>query len=266
MNGSNSQNLIEENLIISGKMKEKLSKRTSIVLLIVFFAIIALVVSGILISRFYHTKKITEQIESLTKCMIAEQQAYNDLWETAYLTMKQNLSLGNITAFGFDGDCMSPDEIIETTKMQVNALKQMLLHNNGNYDPSQLKHQNTIHEYNVDESTMKAFCDRMSNIHVVLSKLKSVNVNGTTKMWTFTEMNTGIEFTAWYYDDGMIEVQTNEGWKLENLYSYYHDAATEEYNEYLKKVQDLKKEQEREYDSDNYLGSLLGLALLGSLL
>ena len=127
--------------------------------------------------------------------------------------------------------------------------------------------------YLLEDKYQTFFESARKNTNVVLSKLESVETTGDTKMWTYTEITSGVDFIATKDEKGAITVKaTKDGASLcYNLYIKQHAETFQElYNEYRYTVSNIaiKEREERERaerdrrDRDD-MDALLGLGLMG---
>ena len=112
---------------------------------------------------------------------------------------------------------------------------------------------------------LDGFIETWKNTRIILSKRSSIATEGGIKMWRYTELNSGVEFTACLYRDNTIEIgMTDEG--ASRAYSLYVEQYENAFMDELDKFNQIveKKKEKAEYEAD-VITSMLGAALFGAL-
>lgn len=165
---------------------------------------------------------------------------------SAYNTIENVVNNGNITADGYKGIADNPDRVISNSENKISSINKafdLLL--DVDMDSSIL-----------DKDSWEGRCAyellrKMQNIQIVLSKPTPIETSGNkTKVWMFTELNSGYEFIASYNsnDDGRRVSLSEKGEeKLNKELSGYIENVNMIYNRYTEMVaaEIIKREQRR---------------------
>ena len=183
------------------------------------------------------TKKQLKTIEGLTKSIIAYNQLLAECLDSAYYEMKNALDNGEITAKGYKGEGIPPKQVISKLENQQKNL-------NEAFDVFDLSSDFQISQ--IEDSVIRQYAnklmERTQKISVVFSDFTPVKTTGDTKMWTFTELNTGYEFTATSNNDRVEITLTDEGLEKRHNDLQKHMKVYELYDNFEETVKYYEKE------------------------
>ena len=202
------------------------------------------------------SKKDMALVEEFVKMELAYNALLNDCYENSYNQLEDVLKSGKITSNGFEGYGSTPEEIIgamETNVSNYEASYELL--STETYEDiedlqTKITNDGTIESIYLDKILKKA-----KEFSVVFSEFIPVKTAGSSKMWTFTEINSGIEFSVTKKDD-IIEVgSTDKGQsKMDNVLKEQKDNVYDLYDDYQESVKQKNAEE-------NYLWrALFGLS------
>lgn len=203
--------------------------------------IIALVITPLL-SLFVScgngpTKKQLKTIEGLTKSIIAYHQLVVECYDNAYYEMKNVLDNGEITAKGYKGEGIPPKQVISNLEIQKKNLNEAFetFDLSSDFQISQI-------EDSINRQYANKLMERTQKISVVFSDFTPVKTTGGTKMWTFTELNTGYEFTATSNNDRVEVALTDGGLEKRNEDLQKHMKVYDLYDNFEETVKYYEKE------------------------
>lgn len=217
-------------------------------------AIIAAIVIATVEISHYKQKDI-QTIEELTKTLIIEQKCVGEIYQTGYACM--------VVDWGYN----NTKTLVEEQSRALVKICQIVTDSSFRYSFTQSSLESCNERNNLEllPDFIRKLGDDYAETRIVLSKLTSIEVSGDTKMWTYTEMNSGIEFTAQKYKDGYIRVaMTKEG--SERAFQLYQESSLNAlYEEYSKYERRIEEERQRRESEGDILGALIGASLLGGL-
>lgn len=182
-------------------------------------------------------KKQLKTIEGLTKSIIAYNQLLVECYDSAYYEMKNVLDNGEITAKGYKGEGIPPKQVISNLENQKKNLNEAF----EAFDLSSDFQINQI-EDSINRQWVNKLMKRTQKISVVFSDFTPVKTTGDTKMWTFTELNTGYEFTATSNDERVEISLTDEGLEKRNDDLQKHMKVYDLYDDFEETVKYYEKE------------------------
>ena len=189
---------------------------------------------------------LPECTDGIVKAKLASIELMEEAYINAYNTIESVVKSGSITADGYNGVCDHPDRVVNGLERNISLINNAL---------------NFLYEVDMDSSKIDKCsieghyaCDiltKIQNIQVVFSKPIPVETSkNKTKVWTFTELNSGYEFIASYdkkEDIVNVSLSGKGEEKLDkemavyvenvrNIYEKYTDVVATEY---------IKREQRR---------------------
>lgn len=202
-------------------------------------------------------------IEEMTVELLAQYKCNGYIYQEGGNMIQQILQSGQITSNGYVGAGMDPSEIKDYVEGQLYVLNYKLQYTT---DFSNVLSQKPV--INLEDEFQKHYESERKNTNVVLSKLVPVETTGKTKMWTYTEMNSGVDFIATRDEKGTIAVKVTEDGAAMcyNLYIKQHAETLEAlYTEYKNTVSSIaaKEKAERDRRDRNARDALFGLGLMG---
>lgn len=239
-------------------------KKKTIIWISIIAVIVVAILAGIIISNNNRTKQENETIETLTKTVLVRYQCIGELYKQASESLHDGIANNSYPGTQFAGDESDPLQYEVFIKNQTDALIHLCKGANGDFSESHLKYANDTLGYQWYQD-LPGFIEKTNKIRIILSKRTPISTEGDTKMWTYTELNSGVEFIACKYPDGMISIKTTEAGsdRIYSLYiEYYYNAYEKEYSQLREIIRERKRQ--KEYESD-VLGAMVGAALLGGL-
>ena len=203
-------------------------------------------------------------IEDLTRKHIAVSEEICELYNSNFLSMRETLNQGKITENGFEfynylseaergfypEDIVSLGLAYEEVIFEIGNL--YLEDNDLSIEEISKK---IIDKYSyVDYISEQAvqisekILNRSSELVVVLSEFEPIESSGKTKMWIFTELNSGYEYKAIKNDENISVILTDRGkdkYKEDIVESA--KPLNDLYTEYLQMVE-VKKQEKKEED------------------
>ncbi|MBR3783179.1 MAG: hypothetical protein IKJ78_01755 [Bacteroidales bacterium] len=245
----------------NGKRKEYSKKKWRI--LIPISLLIIFIISAFAFFQYKQHKLETALIEEMTKELLAQYKCNGYIYQEGGNMIQQILQSGQITSNGYVGAGMDPSEIKDYVEGQLYALNYKLQYTTD--FPNVLSQKPVI---NLEDEFQKHYESERKNTNVVLSKLVPVETTGKTKIWTYTEMNSGVDFIATRDEKGTIAVKVTEDGAAMcyNLYIKQHAETLEAlYTEYKNTVSSIaaKERAERDRRDRNARDALFGLGLMG---
>lgn len=188
--------------------------------------------------------KTVARIENLTKALIAYNDCVTDEYADAVDAMQECLDNGMFTERGFVGSGPGPDEIRSQCKYNIELLGEILDAVSDNLFDAEFVDK-TFPQGTDKRKMADKIIKKMEDIRADLSKLEPVEVAGKTKMWRYTELNTGYKFMATMDKDKTVIVKFREDNDM--------DDVLEEWSEYVKQFDELYNEyQYGQYNLDEY--------------
>ena len=245
----------------NGKRKEYSKKKWRI--LIPISLLIIFIISAFAFFQYKQHTLETALIEEMTKELLAQYKCNGYIYQEGGNMIQQILQSGQITSNGYVGAGMDPSEIKDYVEGQLYALNYKLQYTT---DFSNVLSQKPV--INLEDEFQKHYESERKNTNVVLSKLVPVETTGKTKIWTYTEMNSGVDFIATRDEKGTIAVKVTEDGAAMcyNLYIKQHAETLEAlYTEYKNTVSSIaaKERAERDRRDRNARDALFGLGLMG---
>lgn len=190
--------------------------------------------------------KLPENTEGLLKAQLASIELVEEVYTNAYNTIERVVKYEKITADGYKGISDNPDNVISSLEKRLTSI------NNARYIVYNANMDSTNIEINtLDDRYALEILKRMQNIQVVLSEPKQIKTSDNkSKIWTFTELNSGYEFIATYNtQDGSVVVSLSGAGeeKVKKDLSVYIENVKNIYNRYTEIVsaENMKREQRR---------------------
>lgn len=177
--------------------------------------------------------KTVARIENLTKVLIASNDCVTDEYADAVDAMQECLDNGMFTERGFVGSGLGPDEIKSQCKYNIELLGEILDAVSDNLFDAEYVDK-TFPQGSDKRKMADKIIKKMEDVRADLSKFEPVEVAGKTKMWRYTELNTGYKFMATMDKDKTVFVKFQDGNDL--------DDVIEEWSEYVKQIDELYKE------------------------
>lgn len=202
-------------------------------------------------------------IEEMTVELLAQYKCVGYIYQDGGNMIQEILQSGQITSNGYVGAGMDPSEIKDYVEGQILALDNKL-----HYTPDYSNIRSEKPTINLEDEYQKYYESARKSTNVVLSKLAPIETTGKTKMWTYTEMNSGVDFIATRDEKGTITVKvTEDGATIcNNLYIKQHTETLEAlYTEYRNTVSNIatRERAERDRRDRNARDALFGLGLMG---
>lgn len=202
-------------------------------------------------------------IEEMTVELLAQYKCVGYIYQDGGNMIQEILQSGQITSNGYIGAGMDPSEIKDYVEGQILALDYKLHYTQ---DYSNIRSEKTA--INLEDEYQRHYESARKSTNVVLSKLAPIETTGKTKMWAYTEMNSGVDFIATRDEKGTITVKvTEDGATIcNNLYIKQHTETLEAlYTEYKNTVSNIaaRERAERDRRDRNALDALFGLGLMG---
>ncbi len=202
-------------------------------------------------------------IEEMTVELLAQYKCVGYIYQVGGNMIQEILQSGQITSNGYIGAGMDPSEIKDYVEGQILALDNKL-----HYTPDYSNIRSEKPTINLEDEYQKYYESARKSTNVVLSKLAPIETTGKTKMWTYTEMNSGVDFIATRDEKGTITVKvTEDGATIcNNLYIKQHTETLEAlYTEYRNTVSNIaaRERAERDRRDRNARDALFGLGLMG---
>ena len=184
--------------------------------------------------------------EDIVKAKLSSIDLMRETYLSAYNIIENVVNNGNITADGYKGISDNPDKVISNLENKISSINKafdLLL--DVNMDSSRL-----------DKDSWEGRCAyellrKMQDIQIVLSKPTPIETSGNkTKVWMFTELNSGYEFIASYNskdDSRRVSLSEKGEEKLNKELSGYIENVNMIYNRYTEIVaaETIKREQRR---------------------
>ena len=188
--------------------------------------------------------RVIEIIEGLTKSQIASLECITDELSNAVDAMQESIDNGIFTERGFVGSGESPDEIKSQCEWTIQRIKEAYDICHGAFYDEEIVNEK-IPKGNENRNAVDKVIKKMASIRVDLSKFEPVEVAGKTKMWRYTELNTGYKYMATLDKDGNVTIKLSDETDL--------DDVLEEQNQYAQQLNDLYNEfQYGQYNLDLY--------------
>lgn len=195
-------------------------------------------------SKRQPSPKVIEAIEGLTRSQLARIECITDELSNAVDAMQESINNGIFTERGFVGSGDSPGEIKSRCEWTIQQIKEV-------WDICQgvFYDEEYVNDKIPGGSEYREVADKIikktASIRVDLSKFEPVEVAGKTKMWRYTELNTGYKYMATLDKDGIVTTKMSDETDL--------DDVLEEMNQYTKQINDLYNEfQFGQYNLDLY--------------
>lgn len=195
-------------------------------------------------SKRQPSPKVIDVIEGLTKSQLAALECIKEELSNAVDAMQESINNGIFTERGFVGSGESPDEIKSQCEWTIQQIKEAYDICHGAFYDEEIVNEK-ITKGSVDRKAVDKVIKKMASIRVDLSKFEPVEVAGKTKMWRYTELNTGYKYMATLDKDGIVTTKMSDETDL--------DDVLEEMNQYTKQINDLYNEfQYGQYNLDLY--------------
>ena len=156
-------------------------------MLIIFLIVLNMVAMGFVcrycLINYSQQKRLKETAQELTKVLLAKSACEGEIYRVGYNMMKESLEKGMITAKGYVGNEMDPNEIMNYVENQKLALNEMLVHATNYYSESDLK--DTCD--NLDNQYIEYFVSAMKTLTINISKLTPIENLGSSPEWYFKE-------------------------------------------------------------------------------
>lgn len=228
--------MIEQN---NKKMKTKVFE--------ISFILIAAVAIGICSScnsKRQPSPKVIDVIEGLTKSQLASWECITDELSNAVDEMQESIDNGIFTERGFVGSGESPDEIKTQCEWTIQRIKEAYDICHGAFYDEEIVNEK-IPKGSENRNAVDKVIKKMASIRVDLSKFEPVEVAGKTKMWRYTELNTGYRYMATLDKEGNVTIKISNETELEDI--------LEEQNQYARQLEELYNEyQYGQYNLDLY--------------
>ena len=260
-------NPFEEVLLTPSEKKTISQRKKAAIVIIPIVVILITIITGVVISRNNKIKEENKYVEYLTKRKLVWYQCVGKLYQSAYEDLNSKINDENVTSSGYVGEGASPsvwEWYIQDQKKALDHLMkegQMMLFDE-NYTSLTLANDSLGTQLYHD---LDGFIDTWKNTRIVLSKRNNIGTDGDTKMWRYTEINSGVEFTACRYQDNMIEIRMTEEGTSKAYSRYveqYFDLYMDEVDNYNQIVEE--KKQQNKYEED-IISAMIGASLLGGL-
>lgn len=190
--------------------------------------------------------KLPENTENLVKAKLANIEQVKEIYSNAYNTIERVVKYEKISADGYQGISDNPDYVISSIKDRcISIHNAMDIVYNANMDSTKININTLDDRYAIE------IIKKMQNIQVVLSEPKRIKTSDNkSKVWTFTELNSGYEFIATYNKQdgsGSVSLSGNGEERLEKDMSVYTENVINIYNKYkdIVSAEYLKREQRR---------------------
>lgn len=255
------QNRHEEITTFYNEKRKKYSKKKWRILIPILVLII-FIASVFAFFQYKQHKQDIAHIEEITIELLSQYKCIGYIYQDGVNMIQEILQSGQITSNGYVGAGMDPLEIKEYVEGQILALNYKLHYTT---DYSNIPSQKPTY---LEDEYQKYYESTRKNTNVVLSKLVPVETTGKTKMWTYTEMNSGVDFIATKDEKGTITVRVTEDGAAMcyKLYIKQHAETLEAlYTEYKNTVSNIaaKERAERDRRDRDAQDALFGLGLMG---
>lgn len=211
------------------------------------FILIAAVAIGICSScnsKRQPSPKVIDVIEGLTKSQLASWECITDELSNAVDEMQESIDNGIFTERGFVGSGESPDEIKTQCEWTIQRIKEAYDICHGAFYDEEIVNEK-IPKGSENRNAVDKVIKKMASIRVDLSKFEPVEVAGKTKMWRYTELNTGYRYMATLDKEGNVTIKISNETELEDI--------LEEQNQYARQLEELYNEyQYGQYNLDLY--------------
>ena len=211
------------------------------------FILIAVVTFGLCSScdsKRQPSPKVIEVIEGLTKSQLAILECITDELSNAVDAMQESIDNGFFTEKGFVGSGESPDEIKSQCEWTIQLIKEAYDICHGAFYDEDIVNEK-IPKDSDNRKAVDKVIKKMASIRVDLSKFEPVEVAGKTKMWRYTELNTGYKYMATLDKNGNVTIKISDETDLEDV--------LEEQDQYARQMNDLYNEfQYGQYNLDLY--------------
>lgn len=216
-------------------------------------ALVLIFLVTILVSCNGPSRREMKAAEEIAKIDLAYYELLDDCYDKAYWELKGVLDNGKITASGYEGDGITPGEVISAMETNAENLSEAFnIWSSETYEDIE-DVRTKIGEGTLERQSFDEMLQRAENISVVFSEFTPVKTSGQSKMWTFTELNSGIEFTVISSRDGIqVEWTKKSVAKMEAELRKQMEYVYDMYNDYQEAVE-LKKAED-----DFKWGLLLG--------
>ncbi len=199
------------------------------------------------------SKKQIEAAEKPTKVIIAYIEMVEECYDDAYNSLHTiMLDENSITENGYGGNgVLSPEEIISAMDNDLTEMENALgLLSEEDYVSMK---SSEINDGTIEGQHAESILKKAEKVPIAFSEFTSIKTSGNTKMWFFTELNSGYEFTLQSTEKGVrVDMSEAGAEKINNKIKEQAEYVYNLYNSYLEKVQEKKniaaekKERERE--------------------
>lgn len=195
-------------------------------------------------SKRQPSPKVIGVIEGLTKSQLVGLECITEELSNAVDAMQESIDNGIFTERGFVGSGESPDEIKSQCEWTIQQIKEAYDICHGAFYDEEIVNEK-ITKGSVDRKAVDKVIKKMASIRVDLSKFETVEVAGKTKMWRYTELNTGYRYMATLDKEGNVTIKISDETDLEDV--------LEEQNQYARQLEELYNEyQYGQYNLDLY--------------